>query len=450
MPDLGDIDLRRSPLATSGSRLRLDTLVRLRWLAMFGQVGAIAVVAWWLAYPMEFEACLTVIAVSVALNLGLRFSFPVSYRLSDGAATALLAYDILQLAALLYLTGGLQNPFSMLVLAPVMISAASLPPRRTFGLGVLAIAASTLLLFAYHPLPWASGEELHFPLTYRAGIWCAILLGLAFIGVYAWRVTEEARQLAYALAATELVLAREQHLSQLDGLAAAAAHELGTPLATIALVAKELDRIGPKEGPIAEDIALLLEQVARCRGILGKLTSLGEDQGPLGTMRLSHLIEEIAGPQRPFDLAIDVETRGAGPEPVCRRNPGLLYGLGNLVENAVDFARDRVRITARWDDDAVAVTIRDDGPGFASDVLGRLGEPYVTTRGGARAAEENSGGMGLGLFIAKTLLERSGATLSMRNALVPETGAMVTVTWPRLAFERGLVAEPPAEPAFPL
>ena len=447
---MGDIDLRRSGFARGGSRLRLDTLVRLRWLALAGQFGAVVVVAWWLAYPMLFATCLAVIAVSMGLNLVLRFAFPLSHRLTDGAATALLAYDILQLAALLYLTGGLENPFAMLVMAPVMISATSLSPQRTLALGLLAIACATVLVFVHHPLPWAPGETLHFPLVYRAGIWCAIFLGLAFIGVYAWRVTEEARQLANALAATELVLAREQHLSQLDGLAAAAAHELGTPLATIALVAKELGRIGRKDGPMADDIALLGEQVARCRGILGKLTSLGNEAGPLETLRLSHLVEEVAGPQRPFDVAIEVEQRGTGPEPVCRRNPGLLYGLGNLVENAVDFARDRVRITARWDDDAVAVTIRDDGPGFAADILGRLGEPYLTTRGGAKPEGEGAGGMGLGLFIAKTLLERSGATLSMRNALPPETGAMVTVTWPRLAFERGLVPEPPAEPAFPL
>jgi two-component system, sensor histidine kinase RegB len=451
MPDMGDIDFSRSGFERSASRLRLDTLVRLRWLALAGQCMAVAVVSWWLEFPMNTEASLAVIAVSVALNLALRFNYPVSQRLSDGAASALLAYDILQLAALLYLTGGLENPFAMLLMAPVMISAASLAPSRTVTLGVLAISAATVLFFAHEPLPWAADDPLRLPAMYRAGVWSAILLGLVFIGIYAWRVTEEARQLAQALAATELVLAREQHLSQLDGLAAAAAHELGTPLATIALVAKELDLIGPKEGPMAEDIALLREQVDRCRGILGKITSLGNDPGPLESMRLSMLVEEIAAPQRPFDVQIDVETRGAGPEPVCRRNPGLLYGLGNLAENAVDFARERVRMTARWDDDSVAVTIRDDGPGFAPEILSRVGEPYVTKRGDRGAQGGGGGGMGLGLFIAKTLLERSGATLSMSNALPPQTGALVTVTWQRLAFERGVAASrPPLDPGFPL
>jgi two-component system sensor histidine kinase RegB len=446
MPDTGSIDLGRR-----ASRLRLDTLVRLRWLAVAGQSVAVVGVHFGLGFALPFVECLAIIAVSGALNLALRTWFPLNHRLRDGAAWALLAFDTLQLAALLYLTGGLENPFSMLFLAPVMISATALPPWRTFGLGLLAISAATLLAFVYLPLPWGPDERLMLPLTYRAGIWSAILLGLAFIGAYAWRVAEEARQLAQALAATELVLAREQHLSQLDGLAAAAAHELGTPLATIALVAKELDRSGPQEGPVAEDIDLLNEQIGRCRDILRKLNSLEhEGAGPLETMRLGHLIEELASPHRPFELPIRVELSGQGPEPTCRRNPGLLYGLGNLVENAVDFAQHEVVITAHWTDTTVSVEVRDDGPGFPPEVLNRLGEPYVTTRGSGRRAKTERGGLGLGLFIAKTLLERSGAALDMRNA-TGSGGAVVTVQWPRLAFERRILApSEPMEPAFPL
>ena len=443
MPDALDF-------GTGASRLRVGTLVRLRWLSIGGQLAAVIGVAFGLGFPIPLVSCLAVIVVSTILNVSIGMFYPVGHRMSDGGASLLLGYDILQLAALLYLTGGLENPFSMLFLAPVMISAAALPPKRTLGLGVLAIAAATMLGFWHEPLPWTPGEPLSLPPLYRAGIWSAILLGLAFIGVYAWRVTQEARELAQALAATEFVLAREQHLSQLDGLAAAAAHELGTPLATIALVAKELSRSGPKEGPVADDIALLSQQVARCRSILGKLTSLGnEDAAVLDSMRLSLLIEEVAGPHRPFDVEIAVDVRGEGIEPVCRRNPGLIYGLGNLIENAVDFARKRVLIDARWDRDSVTVEIRDDGPGFPPDVLARLGEPYVTTRGGRRAKSEEGSGMGLGMFIAKTLLERSGASVFAGNA--SEGGACVTVRWSRFSFERGLV--PPAsalEPGFPL
>ena len=270
----------------------------------------------------------------------------------------------------------------------------------------------------------------------RLGSWFAILLGVAFIGVYAWRVAEEARQLAEALSATELVLAREQHLTQIDGLAAAAAHELGTPLATIALVAKELEKTGPQDGLIGDDIRLLVQQVSRCREILKTLNSLGhEEAGPLGMMTLGLLLEEVIAPQRSFGIDLEVIPQGAGDEPKLRRNPAILYGLGNLVENAVDFASEAVLIEALWDDQRVTIRISDDGPGFSPEILARLGEPYVTSRiGPRRTKSEGESGLGLGLFIAKTLLERSGATLAFSNALKAERGARVSIFWPRDVF----------------
>ncbi len=318
----------------------------------------------------------------------------------------------------------------------MLISATALPPARTLALGLLAVGLSTLLALVYRPLPWFAGETLELPFLYVSGVWTAILLGTAFTGVYAWRVAEEARQLAQALAATELVLAREQHLSQLDGLAAAAAHELGTPLATITVVAKELDRqLGPTASPsVAEDLALLRDQVERCRGILAKLTSLDADQGGfIETISLSHLVEELVAPQRALGIVLDVTTKGDGPEPACRRNPGVMFGLANIVDNAVDFAESCVAIEARWSPDRVSLEIRDDGPGFAPDVLLRVGEPYVSTRS---AAQEGGTGLGLGLFIAKTLIERSGAQLTLANAVDPSTGAVVRIAWPRHVFER--------------
>lgn len=434
------IDIDPQSLAVNARRLRLDTLVRLRWLAVTGQSAAVAGVHFGLGFSLPFGACFLLIAVSAWLNLALRIRYPASHRLSDDAATFLLAFDILQLALLLFLTGGLQNPFSLLFLAPVLISATALTPERTFVLGLLAVGCSTLLAIVHWRLPWAPGEELELPFLYVTGVWAAILLGTGFTGVYAWRVAEEARQLAQALAATELVLAREQHLSQIDGLAAAAAHELGTPLATITLVAKELSRRVPQDAEMAEDIALLRDQVERCRGILGKLTSLGqeeEEQEFLEHMTTKHLIEEIVDPQRGIGVPIRVVTAGEGPEPVCRRNPGLIYGLTNFVDNAVDFAEAEVVVEASWTAESVVIEIRDDGPGFAPDVLLRLGEPYITTRGAdKRGEEERAAGHGLGVFIAKTLIERSGATLTLTNAAPPATGAVVRIEWSREAFER--------------
>jgi len=426
-----------TPVLGSASRhLRLDTLVRLRWLAIAGQSMAVAGVHFGLGFPLPFGWCFTAIAVSSWLNIALRVRFPLSHRLQAGAATALLAFDIVQLAVLLYLTGGLQNPFSILFLAPVMISATALPPQRTLVLGVLAVALATLLTFFYLPLPWAGPERPVLPLYYQLGSWAALVLGLGFTGIYAWRVAKEARDLSDALAATELVLAREQHLSQLDGLAAAAAHELGTPLATIALVARELSRLAPAEGEMAEDIALLREQVERCRGILGKLASLQDDDaGPLDQLSLRLLIEEAAGPQRPFGMPFEIVMSGEKPEPVCRRNPGMIYGLGNIVDNAVDFARSTVTITAEWNPRAVMLTIADDGPGFPPDVLLRAGDPYLTH---GPSESRAGGGLGLGLFIAKTLLERGGALIEFANLPVPDSGASVRITWSREEFEADL------------
>lgn len=429
-------DLAPPALDRANRHLRLDTLVRLRWLAIAGQSLAVAGVHFGLGFRLPFGWCFTAIAVSAGLNIALRIRFPLSHRLHAGAATALLAFDIIQLAALLYLTGGLQNPFSILLLAPVMISATALPPQRTLLLGGLAIALATLVSVAYLPLPWAGPDRPVLPPYYQLGSWAALVLGLGFTGIYAWRVAKEARDLSDALAATELVLAREQHLSQLDGLAAAAAHELGTPLATITLVARELARLAPPDGEMAEDIALLRDQVERCRGILGKLASLQDDDaGPLDQLSLRLLIEEAAGPQRPFGVPFEIVMTGDKPEPVCRRNPGMIYGLGNIVDNAVDFARSTVNITAEWTAARVSLTIADDGPGFPPDVLLRAGDPYLTHGAGEDRA---GGGLGLGLFIAKTLLERGGAAMEFSNLPAPASGACVRMTWPREVFEADL------------
>jgi two-component system sensor histidine kinase RegB len=414
--------------------LRLRTLVWLRWLAIFGQTSAVIVVHFWLGFRMPLVPVLAAILASALLNIGLALRFPMSHRVSGPVAAALLAADIIQLAVLLYLTGGLENPFSILFVAPVLISAMSLAPGRSLALGVLVVLCVTALALFHKPLPWFTGARIDLPYLYRLGVWTAIMLSLSFTGLYAWRIAKEGRDLAQALAATELVLAREQHLSQLDGLAAAAAHELGTPLATITLVAQELNRIGPKSGPIAEDIRLLREEVQRCRSILSKLTTLSQTgAGPWGVMSLRHLLEEVISPQRAFDVRIETKLEGVGPEPSTRRNPGVLYGLGNLLDNALGFATTAVIVEARWDTTSVAVRIRDDGKGFSPDILSRVGEPYLTTRGGGADIGEEGAGLGLGLFIAKSLLERSGAMLTATNA--PDGGAVVTVTWPRELFE---------------
>jgi len=423
--------------------VRLDTILRLRWLAVLGQLAAIFIVAQGLEFDVPVIPCVAIIGLSALLNLALQIAFDPMQRLEPVYAAALLALNIVELAALLFLTGGLQNPFSFLFLGPVLISATVLPIRLTIGLGLLAVACASALVFFHLPLPWDSDDPLVLPPIYLFGVWLSILLAIGVTSLYAFQVTEEARQLSDALAATELVLTREQHLTQLDGLAAAAAHELGTPLSTIFLISRELEKT-VQDVHLAGDLKTLREQAQRCREILGKLSALPSGWAPFERAKLSRLIEEVVAPHRGFGTAIDVVLPDVAGEPVVARSPAVLYGLGNLTENAVDFAESRAEIAVRWSEQDVAVTISDDGPGFPPEILKRIGEPYVTSRRRSGNEGEESG-LGLGFFIAKTLLERSGAAVTFLNRQAPEHGAVVLVHWPRTELELTEESgEPPA------
>jgi len=422
------------------SRLRLQTLVRLRWVAVAGQTLTVLIVSYGLGFALPLAACLAVILISALSNVVLQIYFPPSKRLTSMNAMLMLGFDLLQLSGLLYLTGGLQNPFSLLLVVPVAVSASTQPLRITVILGAFAVVSASVLVLYHMPLPWPSNEMQQLPLIYRFGIWTALVCCILFMATYAWRTAQETRLMSDALTATELLLAREQKLSALDGLAAAAAHELGTPLSTIALVAKELQREIPEESPLHEDVQLLRSQASRCREILSALAqNTGETDIMFSKMSVSHLIEEVIEPFRVFDKTIEVnlkpppENGRAGPEPVIERNAGVIYALTNLVENAVDYASGKVRIEAKWTKDDIILEIGDDGPGFAPHIIGRLGEPYVTTRAPfpEEEADEESSGMGLGFFIAKTLLERSNGSLTLDNREFPDTGAVVRVSLKR-------------------
>ncbi len=454
------------------SRLRLQTILRLRWIAVAGQIGALLLVYFGLGFNLPLLACMAAIAMSALLNLYLVTHFPARHRLSVTFGTGLLVYDVFQLCLLLGLTGGLQNPFASLLIAPAVVAAATLPLESTVLISILTLAGAALLGRFSLPLPWFPGTSLELPVMYRAGVWASVLCGLAFMGLYVRRLAREARQMTDALTATEIVLAREQRLHALDGLAAAAAHELGTPLGTITLVVKELERSLPKDSPIADDIALLKSQAQRCREILGRLAGRENERDPLHAMLpVTHLIEEAVEPYRVFEKMIHIDAAPApgvsgeaAREPVAERRPGVVHGLSNLIENAVDFARTEVTLAAEWTSDRVTLTITDDGPGIPAHLLGSIGEPYVTTRGKGSPQDYDrlddpaqfdpdaissatGGGLGLGFFIARTLLERSGAELAIANRPVPMTGARVTVTWPRARF--GPTAEEIAAPNSP-
>lgn len=416
-------------------RLHVATLLHIRWLVLGCQTMAVLFVGLYLGFQLPFATCIVLISLSAWLNLFLTFHYPFSYRLGSLPTTLILGFDILQLASLLFLTGGLQNPFALLILGPAAIAAASLKLRYILVLNFLVLLCVSFLSLKSLPLPWYPGETIIQPRLLTDGIWVAIVAALIFFTAYAYRFAEEARQLADAFTATELILQRENHLSNLDGLAAAAAHELGTPLATIQLVVKEMGYALKNQPEFKDDIELLSSQVARCRDILQHLTSLSTDENDaIYNMPLAALIEDIVAPHRNFGIQIAMQQEACeGGEPILRRNPGILFGLGNLVENAVDFARSEVIVQYSWTEQFIRITIVDDGPGYLPAILDRIGEPYTTSR----VADQHGGGLGLGLFIAKTLLERSGAQLYFANSNKKNYGAEVRLQWQRQQLEIG-------------
>lgn len=413
--------------ATSVSgRLRRSTLVLLRWMAIAGQTAAILLVAFGLGYQLPLAECFAMIGLSVLVNLAVTFILPLDRRVGDLEALAQLGFDLVQLAVLLWLTGGMNNPFALLFMAPVVTSATTLSRPVLAILGGMAASVSLFMVYDFQPLPWSeAGFEL--PFMFRMGAWSALIVGMFFTALYAWRSARESRRMSEALRATEAVLAHEQKLSALGGMAAAAAHELGTPLATIRLTARELKREVKDGTHMAEDLELLLSQTERCRDILQQLSKRG-DAGDLYHDNLSFeiLLDEACDPYEGIKsgVTIEVELAGDGEPPIIQRRAELVYALKNLIENAVSFAESQVTLTGNWSTQDISLSIVDDGPGFDAAVRDRLGEPYVT----ARPEKKRAGGLGLGLFISKTLLERTGAKVRFANE--DTGGARVSIVWP--------------------
>ncbi|MBM3489289.1 MAG: ActS/PrrB/RegB family redox-sensitive histidine kinase [Alphaproteobacteria bacterium] len=412
-----------------GGRVRVRTLVVIRWIALAGQVTTLLVVSEALAAPVPMTVAMALIAISALLNawLGIRQRRQAWH--SEREALLFLGYDVVQVSALLFLTGGLANPFAMLILVPVTVSATILRLASTLSLAAFSVAAVSLLAEVHAPLPWAGGS-LVLPRVYMLGVWIALVLGMGFIVFFVYRVAQEARRMQDALSATQLSLARQQELSSLGALAAAAAHELGTPLSTIQLVTKELAREFPQDSETGADIRLLGSQAQRCREILARLARNPGDSGDttFDRLPLGVLLQTVAEPYRREGVAvrIKVDSEPGQAPPLLTRTPELKQGLGNLVANAIEFARAEVAIDGRWSNAGLSLEILDDGPGFSSEILDRLGEPYVTSRPGR-------GGMGLGVFIAKTLLERTGATVGFANRRRGR-GARVSIVWPPAAL----------------
>lgn len=424
----GDADAREA------GQVNLSTLVAIRWIAIFGQAATVLTVQTAFAAQGWMWPPLAAVATLVAFNLWLVVVDATTRRVSGSVASWHLGFDVLQLSVLLYLTGGLHNPFAFFLLAPVTVAAATLSLRRTAFLALLAVLLASLLAVWHRPLPWPDGG-FRLPTLYVTGTWTALVLSTVFAALYTWRMAEEARKRAAALSATQIALAHEQRFAAVGAMAAAVAHEMSTPLGTISLVAKDMAAEVPADSPLASDVALLVSQAERCRTILAHLGQQrdAEQDAAIDRLPLGSLVEMAAAPHRgkgdgPALVFSEGPEPGSehAPGPWVAQQPEILHGLGNLIQNALQFARRTVAVETRWSGDIVTVRVVDDGPGFPPYVLGRIGEPYISTRAGG------GGHMGLGIFIAGTLLARTGAKLAVANR--PEGGAVATVTWPRGAF----------------
>ncbi|RBI84712.1 sensor histidine kinase [Rhodosalinus halophilus] len=434
-------DLSSLPGQRRRNWIRLRTLILLRWMAISGQLTAVALAHWGLGIELELGLCITAIGAAVIVNLIATFVFPETKRLSERETAALALFDILQLGALLYLTGGLHNPFALLLLGPVTVSASVLTLRPTLLLGGVAVAVVTALGVVYLPLRTGAGDELRMPEMLVAGTWAALVIALVFLSIYSRRVSSEMHAMSDALSATQMALAREQKLTDLGGVVAAAAHELGTPLATIKLTSAELMEDLDDRPDLREDAALIRDQADRCRDILRSMGRAGKEDLHTKQAPLEEVVREAVEPHEERGKRIERRTAPsvAGAQPSVLRRPEIIHGLRNLVQNAVDFARSAVWVETGWTADRIWVRIADDGPGFPPQVLARIGEPFMRSRRAERERGQRPGyeGMGLGLFIAKTLLERSGADLTFANGGYAADGgaeirgALVEVSWPR-------------------
>ncbi|HEX8571060.1 MAG TPA: ActS/PrrB/RegB family redox-sensitive histidine kinase [Caulobacteraceae bacterium] len=417
-------------------RVRQRTLVLLRWVAVTGQAAVVLGVHFGLGFDLPLAACLAVISASAWLNVGLSLALPMQRHLSEEETTLQLCFDLLQLSLLLGLTGGMNNPFVLVLVGPIAVGAAALPLRPALALVALGLVCATVLKDFHAPLPW-TGDGLDLPGLYEVAMWAATMVGMVFAAGYAWSASRESARMELALAATQAVLAREQRLGALGALAAAAAHELGTPLATIQVVAKELTRSTAPDDPTHEDAQLLVSQAQRCREILKRLSRQPESGDDIvAHTTLSQLLDEVAEPYRSFgpEVSTAANPKDASPEPILVRSPETVHALAAFVENAVDFAAENVLVVGHYDADTITIEVADDGPGFSPNVMAKLGEPYVTTRPNAEGSRTGHVGMGLGFFIAKTLLERTGADVTFRNG---RKGALVCVCWDRQRIEAG-------------
>ena len=408
--------------------LHLDkkTLVNLRWIAIIGQLITINFVHHYFKLELPIISAHIVILIGLITNLILQFKIKEN-QLKDLYAVFFLIYDLFQLTFLLYLTGGVFNPFSFLMIVPSIVSSTFLSMGTTIILGTLTIIALFFLKNYHKILPGLDAYSFSFPEYYLEGILISIIIGLIFLSYFGIRFSGETKKRTEASEKLQQVMAREYQLDSLGGLAAAAAHSLGTPLATISVVAKELKKEIGDKSKHAKDLELLVSQSKRCSDILRQISRKEiEDDQFINIVKVEDLLEEIIiSFKETSDVKMHLVSDEDNNKINIKRAPEIVYGLRNFIGNAVKFSNSRVKIILRSDEKIIEIKINDDGPGIPEDIIKKIGEPYIKSK--SKELSLNSG-LGLGTFLGKTLLEKKNAKLLFRrNADLG--GALVIISW---------------------
>ena len=422
-----------STLFRTKENLNLDksTLTILRYIAIFGQFLAINIVFFYLDLKFPIKQSYLIIFIGLITNLFLQFKIKVN-QLKDTYASLFLLYDLFQLSALLYLTGGILNPFSILLIIPTIVSSTFLSMGTTIILGVITSFLLFLLSFTHLPVPGIDTNFFDLPNFYKQGILISILIGLVFLSYFGIRFSGETKKRSEALNKLQEVISKEYELESLGGQAAAAAHSLGTPLATITVVAKELKKEIGDDKEYSKDIDLLISQTKRCSEILKQISKKQiEEDYFLSTIKFEDLLEEIINSfKETSSKEIELITINDQNKIDINRTPEIIYGLRNFIGNAVKFSRSKVKINLRSDEKLIEIKINDDGPGIPEDIIKKIGEPYIKSK--SKELSPNSG-LGLGTFLGKTLLERQNAKLLFRRN-TELGGALITITWKPSGF----------------
>ena len=416
-----------STLFRLGENLNLDrkTLVFLRWIAIIGQFSAITLVYFYLKLDFLQLYAYLILFVGILTNLYLQFKIK-SILIKDFYASIFLIYDLIQLAALLYLTGGISNPFSILLIMPAIVSSTFLSMGTTIILGVITVALLFILSYFHYPLPGIHEHSQTFPKLYLTGYILAIIIGLVFLSYFGIRFSGESKRRTDAINKVQQVLAKEYELESLGGQAAAAAHSLGTPLATINVVASELKKELGNNKEFEKDIDLLITQTKRCGDILKKISKKQiTDDDFFKKTKLEDLLEEIIESfKETSSKNIYLSLEGDNNKILISRSPEIIYGLRNFIGNAVKFSKSEIEIVLISNKMKTEISINDDGPGFPEDIIEILGEPYIKSK--SFEINQNAG-TGLGTFLGKTLLERAGAKLFFSNN--KNNGATVSISF---------------------